>query len=161
MAHATIRPAYASDTGAIVTMLREIHAQHLAWDAARWTTGEPPHVSYGQWIGELIADPGSGGVWVAEVDGVIAGYALAEAEAESIRHWVPRAMYVHDLFVAPAHRRSGLARALVNEVLAWSARTHPGLQVRLITAAANEPARAFFATFGFRACAVELIRESQ
>ena len=161
MTDAFIRRAVAGDRDAIVGMLRGIHAQHLAWDAARWTTSTAPHTSYAGWLAELADRPADGGAWVAEVDGAVAGYALAEVEAESIRHWSPRAMYVHDLFVTPQHRRLGLARQLMNEVLAWSAQTYPSLQVRLITAAANEPARAFFAGFGFRACAVEMIREGR
>lgn len=156
-----IRRAKSDDVDAIVAMLQAIHAQHLAWDAARWTTREPPHVSYGAWIADLTLRPDDGGVWVAEVDGRITGYALAEVEPESTRHWVPEAVYLHDIFVAEPHRRLGIARSLLATVLAWAKDNRPELQLRLMTAAANERARTFFAAFGFRPCVVELIREAE
>ena len=154
-----IRRASPADAASIVTMLQAIHEQHLAWDAARWTTREPPHLSYADWINELTDRPREGGVWVAEVRGTIAGYALAEVEPESTRHWIPEAVYLHDIFVAAPFRRSGVARALMTALLQWSSAAHPSLQVRLTTAIANEAARRFFATFGFRPCVVEMIKE--
>lgn len=160
MPEPAIRRATAADVPAIVAMLHEIHDQHLAWDAARWTTREPPHLRYGDWIADLTNRPLDGGVWVADVGGMIAGYALAEVEPESTRHWVPEAVYLHDIFVDTAHRRSGVARALLQAVLAWAQDIHPSLQTRLMTAAANEAARSFFVSFGFRPCVVEMIREA-
>lgn len=155
----TVRRAIVADVPSIVAMLQQIHDQHLAWDAARWTTREPPHLSYADWIDELTARPTAGGVWVAQSEGRIAGYALAEVEPESTRHWMPEAVYFHDIYVAPDFRRTGVASALLSAVLDWSRDIHPSLQVRLTTAAANQPARDFFATFGFRPCAIEMIRE--
>lgn len=154
-----IRPARAADVENIVAMLRTIHASHLAWDAARWTTAAPPHASYGAWIDELLrGSDGEGMVLVAETGGMIAGYLLAEIEPESTRHWSPRAVYVHDVFVDAAHRRRGVADALMRELIAWGQRVHPALQIRLATAVQNEAARRFFARHGFRPCVVEMIR---
>jgi GNAT superfamily N-acetyltransferase len=158
MADLIIRPARQSDAPAIVAMLRTIHAQHVAWDAARWTTSEPPHTSYTAWIEDLLERPREGAVFVAEVDDTIAGYTLAEVEPESVRHWSPRAVYVHDLFVAERHRRLGIARALMRSLFDWSATNHPSLQLRLMTAAPNALARDFFASLGFSSCVVEMIR---
>jgi GNAT superfamily N-acetyltransferase len=156
-----IRPARTSDVAKIVSMLRTIHSEHLAWDAARWTTSTPPHLSYGAWVEQLVHDAGRDGVaLVAELDEVTAGYLLAEVEPESTRHWSPRAVYIHDVFVDAPHRRRGVADALMGALIEWGAKTHPSLQVRLMTAAQNEAARRFFARHGFRPCVVEMIRSS-
>lgn len=161
MSEPIIRRAVPSDVDAIVAMLRAFHGQHVAWDAARWTTRNPPYFAYEGWIAALAENRGDGVVFVAEIDGTVVGYLIAEMSKESPEHWTPRALYLQDLYVGEAHRRSGIARSLMNALLAWSKESQPAFQLRLMTAAANDAARKFFAGFGFRPCVVEMIRESE
>jgi ribosomal protein S18 acetylase RimI-like enzyme len=154
-----IRAATASDLDGILAMQREIHAEHLALDAARWTVGHPVENAYRTWLSFLMSDEQAGLALVAERDSKLRGYLLAEVEEESTRHWSPRAVYLHDLFVDPASRRSGVAGKLMTRLLEWTQTYHPWLQVRLITAVQNESARAFFERLGFRSSAVEMLRE--
>jgi GNAT superfamily N-acetyltransferase len=160
MSDPIIRGSQPKDVDAIVAMLRELHGQHVAWDAARWTTNQPPHFAYQGWIAALAENRGDGVVFVAEVDGAVVGYVIAEVSKESPEHWTPRAVYLQDLYVGEPYRRLGIARLLMNAVLAWAKEAQPTLQLRLMTAAANEPARKFFAGVGFRPCVIEMIRES-
>jgi ribosomal protein S18 acetylase RimI-like enzyme len=153
------RPATTNDIDSILAMQREIHAEHLTWDAARWTVGAPVESAYHTWLTRLLTEEQNGLALVAERESRLLGYLIAEVEEESTQHWSPRAVYLHDLFVDAASRRAGVARKLMEELLVWSETYHPWLQVRLITAAGNESARAFFERFGFRSCAVEMIRE--
>ncbi|MFT3784579.1 MAG: GNAT family N-acetyltransferase [Tepidisphaeraceae bacterium] len=153
-----IRAATRADIPAILALQQTIHAEHLAWDAARWQTAGTLTEAYPRWIEELLAAPADGLVLVCEIEAQTVGYLIAEYVPESTHHWSPAAVYLHDIFVAPAARRAGLARWMMNDLIAWTDRTHAGIAIRLITAAPNEPGRAFFATLGFRSCAVEMIR---
>lgn len=154
-----IRRASEADIAAIVAMQAVIHREHLAWDAARWSTRTSPAEVYPAWLAELTRAASDGLVLVATAKDQAIGYAVADVEAESPRHWIPQAVYLHDLYVDPTHRGQGVARAMMDELLRWAAATHPTLQVRLTTAAQNDAARRFFARYGFRACAVEMLRE--
>jgi GNAT superfamily N-acetyltransferase len=154
-----IRTAADIDVDLILKMQREIHSEHLAWDAARWTVGQPVEAAYREWLKRLLRDEQNGLALVAEKDSRLRGYLLAEVEEESTQHWSPRAVYLHDLFIEPAARRGGVAGKLMDQLLHWAETYHPWLQVRLITAVRNESARAFFERFGFRSCVVEMIRE--
>lgn len=161
MANVTIRPATLADVDAIVAMQRLIHGEHVAGDPLRWTTTTSPHAVYPAWLGELIGGRAAGVVLVAADGAAIVGYLIAEVEDESTKHWSPAAVYFHDLFVAPGHRRGGVARRLVEALRAWRDAHRPALPVRLITASSNEAARAFFARHGFRAATVEMIEDVQ
>jgi ribosomal protein S18 acetylase RimI-like enzyme len=55
---------------------------------------------------------------------------------------------VQDLFVLPAHRRRGIANALLQH-LAALARQHGANRLQLETDTQNIPARALYSTFGF------------
>lgn len=154
-----IRPATLADIEPIIAMQRQIHAEHLAWDAARWTIQTPIDQAYRDWIASLIESHEDGLTLIARDGEKLVGYLIAEIEGESTKHWSPRAVYLHDLFVDSSSRRTGVARKLMERLLAWSEANHPSLQVRLITAVRNESARAFFERFGFRSCVVEMLRD--
>ncbi|MCS7216855.1 MAG: ribosomal protein S18-alanine N-acetyltransferase [Candidatus Bipolaricaulota bacterium] len=79
---------------------------------------------------------------VAEEDGVL-GFLLARREGEEV--------HIHDLAVAPAHRRRGVGSALLGELFraARGAR-----RVRLEVRASNRTAQAFYKKHGFREEAV-------
>ena len=153
-----IRSATTAEVESIIHLHRLFYAGHLGWDSARWTTKTPPGAMYSGWI-DRLGKSNDGLALVAELDSRIIGYLIAEVEPESTLHWSPAAVYLHDLFVDPVHRRAGIARELMNHLLQWSATQHPRLQLRLITAVRNDAARTFFERFGFRSCAVEMIRE--
>ncbi len=76
--------------------------------------------------------------FVAE-DGGIVGFLLAFWEGEEV--------HIHDLAVAPEHRRKGVGSALLGRLLeeAKGAR-----RVRLEVRASNWPARSFYQKYGFR-----------
>ena len=122
----TVRPATAADVPRLAEIFR----------AAAWSNvGDRPlfdeHPEYLEWSG----DPAREGRGVlAEVDGVIAGFASTRA--------LDGAVDVEDLFVDPVWMRRGIATALMNEVfrLAGAAR---------VVVDANPHALAFYERAGF------------
>ena len=79
---------------------------------------------------------------VAEADSAIAGFVIGYRAPGNVGHIVT-------LDVAEGHRRSGVGRALLEEAMARLARKHVR-RYRLEVDAANAPAIAFYASFGFR-----------
>ena len=77
-------------------------------------------------------------VYVAEVDGVIAGYRLAERQGTNI--------YMHGLFVDPDYQGRGIGRALFTEPLAAA---QPGDTVHLTVLRGNTKARSLYESEGF------------
>lgn len=79
---------------------------------------------------------------VAESGGAVAGFVISYRAPGNIGHVVT-------LDVAQAHRRSGVGRALMEEVMARLARR--GVKgYRLEVDATNAPALSFYQAFGFR-----------
>jgi GNAT superfamily N-acetyltransferase len=85
------------------------------------------------------------GTLVAEHDGALAGYAFFHDAYES--GYAQRGLYLCDLYVTPAARRSGVGRALVAAV---AKRATEGGRTFLWWAARawNEEARGFYASLG-------------
>jgi ribosomal-protein-alanine N-acetyltransferase len=91
-------------------------------------------------LGELLAAPGAVG-WVVQERGGIVAYALAR--------WVAETAELLNLAVAPAHRRRGIARALLDRVLE-DLRAQGVGEVYLEVRESNAPARRLYETRGFR-----------
>lgn len=79
---------------------------------------------------------------VAEENGVIA-FLLALREGEEI--------HIHDIAVAPEHRRKGVASALLSHLLSAAGDAR---RLRLEVRASNSAARAFYAKHGFKEVAL-------
>lgn len=80
--------------------------------------------------------------FVAEEDGVL-GFLLALREGEEV--------HIHDLAVAPEHRRKGVASALLQRLFE---EIRGARRVRLEVRASNRAAQAFYKKHGFREVAV-------
>ena len=90
--------------------------------------------------------------FLAEADGGAVGYALARRKG-------PKLAYLSDLYVVPAARRRGVARALVHAVAsAYRAQEVPYLNLNVD--AANAAARAAYARLGFREESLYLVAET-
>lgn len=85
---------------------------------------------------------------VAEApDGALGGYATAHATYETGH--AERGLYVADLFVTPAHRRQGIARALLAAV-ARAGHAQGARHLWLTAKATNTAAHAFYRRLGSR-----------
>lgn len=85
------------------------------------------------------------------------GYAYATLEARNWVDLIDAHGKLHDVFVDPAARRSGVARALVVAAIE-ALRVAGAPRLILSTAAQNEAAQAFFRTLGFAPSMVEMMR---
>lgn len=106
------------------------------------------HVDHAVERAEIRAIVEAGLAWLAENDGAATGMALARRRG-------PRVGRITDLYVTPGARRSGVATALVREVVARF--LADGVDaVDLEVLASNETARAVYARWGFRDEAIVL-----
>ncbi|KAL4702393.1 hypothetical protein ACJJTC_005669 [Scirpophaga incertulas] len=83
---------------------------------------------------------------VAEINGEIVGYALCNRAYSS---WTRRAMYLEDLYVAPAHRRAGVATALLR-ALCQMAVSEGVNRIDWHVLVGNASAQAFYEQLGAR-----------
>lgn len=80
---------------------------------------------------------------VAEVDGLVVGFAVVGKATPRLGHEPKRDLALHDLWVMPEMHGSGISRALLNGALP------PARSAELWIAAANTGARKFFQKNGF------------
>ncbi len=153
-----IRPATLADVPEVLPMVRALCDLHASGDPERFRVRDDVIERYARWLPERAADPRS--VFLVAEVGVgagLAGFAVCTIEPEVPIFWIPECGWVHDLWVAPAARRRGVARALTREVCRRFAALGVR-QVRLHTGVFNESARAAFAAEGFRPCVVEMLK---
>lgn len=138
MVNPAIRRAGATDVDALLDLMHAFHAEAgFALDRAR----------NGAALRAIVADESIGAIWIAEAGGVAAGHAVLTTRF-TMEHtgW---SGYVDDLYVAPAFRRRGVARGLLDALVAeCRQRGCAALQVEV--GRDNVAALAAYAAFGLR-----------
>jgi ribosomal protein S18 acetylase RimI-like enzyme len=146
-----IRKATEQDADVLRALNADVQAIHAA--ALPWLFKPPGLDTLASWdVKPLLTEP-ENLVFIAEVDGVAAGYAYAQIQErrETPFTYAYDMMYLHHLSVRPSHRRHGVGSALigaVREAAAEAGVTLVALDVWLF----NDEARAFFRRHGFAAC---------
>jgi ribosomal protein S18 acetylase RimI-like enzyme len=152
-----IRPATAADVPGVLPMVEKICALHEAWDPAKYGFLPNPHEKYRRWLTSRATDPRSVFL-VAEQEGRLIAFLIGAVENEIPIYRVQEFAFIHDLWVEEEYRHEGIARQMV--MLAIERFKSTGVtQIRLDTAANNEPARKLFASCGFRISTMEMLLE--
>ncbi len=176
-----IRGATAADVPGVLPMVAAICAMHEVLDAERYGMLPDVVARYERWLPQRAEDPRS--VFLvaeakteaaqteaeapieaetrtaaeAEQPGTLAGFLIASVEANIPIYRLSEFGFIHDLWVEPAFRGAGVARALVGEAVRRFSAMGVS-QVRLETAIANHGARKLFKACGFRPATVEMVR---
>jgi ribosomal protein S18 acetylase RimI-like enzyme len=156
-----IRPATPADVPAILPMVRALCDLHRSWDPARDTPLPDVVDRYARWLPQRAVDPRSvllvaEGTSHSPRPAAIAGFLVATVEQNIPIYSVTEFGFIHDLWIEPAHRGQGLAKALTFAALDRF-RDMGVRQIRLETAHANNGARHLFAACGFRQGPTELL----
>ena len=154
----TIRSATLNDIEAAAALGAEIVRLHHAVDPKRFFILDNIEQGYAWWLKQEIERP-EAVVMVAEREGEIVGYGYGAIEDRDWSILIDRHAAVHDVCVAPAVRRQGVARALVTAIITRLEELGAPLIV-LRTMVQNDPARRLAETLGFRATMLEMTRES-
>jgi ribosomal protein S18 acetylase RimI-like enzyme len=153
-----IRHATPGDLPVLGRLGAHLLRTHYAFDQQRFMApGSNPEEAYAQFLGrELQSDTVT--VLVAERDGAVLGYVYAGLEPQSWKELRERAGFIHDVVVAEAGRRMGIAAALIETALEWM-RGRGVTQALLWTATQNEPAQLLFRRIGFRPTMIEMTKQ--
>lgn len=153
----TIRAAVASDLPAIAELAGRLVRLHHDLDAARFMLVPNVASGYARFFASELEDPNAF-ICQALLDSVCVGYAYARLEPRNWNDLLDACGVLQDLFVSEHARRAGIAKQLVAAVQHW-ARQRGAPRLVLHTASRNAPARAFFASLGFRETMVEFTQE--
>lgn len=152
-----IRPAKPEDVPAVLPMVAKICALHETWDPAKYGFLPNPQDRYHRWLTQRADDPRSVFI-VAQREQTIVAFLIGTVEAEIPIYRVKEFGFIHDLWVEEEYRNEGIARQIV--MLAIEEFKAKGVtQIRLDTAAANDPARKLFTSCGFRVSTIEMLME--
>ncbi len=138
-------------------MVAKIAALHEQWDTAKYGYVDQPAERYRRWLSSRAEDPRSV-LLVADEGSQLAGFLVATIESEIPIYRLKEFAFIHDVWVEENFRHEGIGRQMVT--LAIERFKELGIkQIRLDTAAANEPARALFKACGFRISIMEMLLE--
>lgn len=154
-----IQQARQEDVPRIVDMLGQLTDAHARYDGKRFVAPEDPSAVYAAWVAKAV--PGSDVLALVArqtSDGLVIGYLIAEHFEAMPKYWAPECIYVHDIFVEAAARKSGAADAMLDRAAMWG-QSRGVRQIRGIVAHANHMGQAFFTRSGFRAAAIEFVRD--
>ncbi len=133
-------------------------ALHEAWDPAKYGFLPHPEERYKWWLGKQAGEQNAVFLVADDGKGRLAGFLIGTVEKEIPIYRLKEFGFIHDLWVEEDFRHEGIGRQLVMAAVEKFA-TLGMKQVRLDTAAANEPARKLFASCGFRVSTVEMLME--
>jgi ribosomal protein S18 acetylase RimI-like enzyme len=153
-----IRRATPEDVEAVLPMVAQICAFHEKLDPAKYGFLPHPENRYRGWLANRAGD--SRGVFlVAQPDSSdrLAGFLVATIEREIPIYRLDEFGFIHDVWVEPEFRKQGVGKALTESAVSRFGQLGV-TQIRLDTAAANEPARRLFASVGFRPSVIEMLR---
>lgn len=143
-----IRAARRSDAAAIGALWSALVEAHAALDPVLGLQpGAGPALER-----EALAAIGAAdvGIWVAERDARVVGFACARLERASPLAVETSRVEISEIAVAPAARRAGVGRALAGAALDW-ARRRGARRVEVRVSARNELGQAFWRSLGFGA----------
>jgi GNAT superfamily N-acetyltransferase len=153
-----IRRAKSDDLPAITDLYLEVAEEVVAREPSM------RHVPDGAGVerryGSRIGDPDRA-VLVAIVDGSVTAFidaALQRHEVEAIYHLPGVDVFIEELIVTSAHRRRGVASALVRSLETW-AKDVGARSVELDTHVTNAAARSLYGALGYREFGVILVKE--
>lgn len=147
MNNLTIRTATAGDHLVLAGLNADVQQLHVTHRPDVFKV--PSSLDVAAWFESVGADPAAR-IWVAETEGVPVGYVVVmhrevpeNAFLKARRWWE-----VDQIGVAASHRRSGVARALLEHVIA-EAHVHGVTDLELQTWAFNQAAQGAFRRLGF------------
>jgi GNAT superfamily N-acetyltransferase len=147
----TIRDAADGDIEVLVALNDIVQRLHVAALPAYFKQPEPGSVQ--ELFRSKLQRPDVR-VWIASADGILAGYLVANPLC-----FARTICEIDEIAVAPTHRRTGLARALVDRVRDV-ARARGVRDVELNSWSFNDDAHAAFVALGFRPKSVRFGCES-
>ncbi|MFW5691114.1 MAG: N-acetyltransferase family protein [Chloroflexota bacterium] len=144
-----IRSITRADADVIGALWARLVAYHHALDAALPHAAPDGEAAYARRIEDQVDDSYSR-VFVAEHDGRIIGFVLGMI-IDVMPHLFEQDAggFLADIYVAPAYRRAGVGRALVDALAAWF-RSRGVQRMEWYVAARNESGRDFWHRMGGR-----------
>ena len=149
-----VRRAKRSELSAVARMAAALVREHHLLDAQRFMLVEPVEVGYREWLGKEITRRGAV-ILVAEEDLEIVGYSYGTLESRNWNDLLDECGKLHDVYVAKAARRRGIATRLVDAML-LELKALGAPRIVLMSAEGNRAAQAFFQSIGFRRTMVEM-----
>jgi ribosomal protein S18 acetylase RimI-like enzyme len=131
-----VRQATAADLPRLLALMAEFYAESCYPLDREWAA---------QAFGGLLNDPSRGAVWLLEEDGVPAGHVVLSVRFAM--EFGGLLAYIDDLFVKPAVRRHGLARAGL-DVLLEECRRRECRAIHVEVAPDNVAANALYRSYG-------------
>jgi ribosomal protein S18 acetylase RimI-like enzyme len=158
-ARVTVRPAVSADLPEIGKMAGALVRFHHALDPRRFLLVDGVEEGYARFFSSQVTLKETVLV-VAEHEHreSLAGYAYARLEPRDWNLLLDACGALHDIFVVETERRNGVARALLDDVVARLTALGAPRMV-LSTATTNEAAHRLFERYGFRRTMIEMTRE--
>ncbi len=151
-----IRPAAESDLPRVAALAGQLVRLHHAADPDRFLLVDKVEEGYAWWLGKEIRRAEAVVLVAARGDDVV-GYAYGTVEERDWNMLLDEHGMLHDIFVDPEVRRSGVGALLVRAMVARFADKGRS-RVVLSTMVGNGPARELFAKCGFRSTMIEMTR---
>jgi len=153
-----IRRATDADVPALGRLGAALLRLHYTYDPQRFMAPRgDPEEGYAWFLRSQLREDDAA-IFVAERKGDIVGYVYAGLEPLSWKELREAAGFIHDVLVDDAHRRGGVAGALLDAASEWL-KSRGAPRVMLWTAERNHAAQRFFEQAGFRRTMIEMTRE--
>ena len=153
-----IRRATDADVPALGRLGASLLRLHYTYDPQRFMAPRgDPEEGYAWFLGSQLREDDAV-IFVAERKGDIVGYVYAGLEPQSWKELREAAGFIHDVLVDEAHRRGGVAGALLDAASEWL-KSRGAPRVMLWTAERNHAAQRLFEQAGFRRTMIEMTRE--
>ena len=151
-----VRRATVDDARRIAEYAVALAEQHYGYDQVRFTRLITVEGAAAFYEGRTEAE--NAAVFVAEIEGRVAGFAYMEYEPVIYAELATKVAWLHDIYIEPEARNSGAGRELLDAVKD-EARRQGANKVLLSVAEKNENAQRFFEQYGYRQTMREMMLE--